>query len=186
MRLLKRWERERGESLEYSPPSDPLRALPGAVRPADLASGAAAVCATAPTATARLRDGADSTARTIRVANTDEWLTRIAVGGAVGITAEATTHDYQSPRERLSQLEVQSARSTVEAARAQLLGADQLRICGFNGTGASAVVDAALAQPIGVDDSRICGLGNAGRWELSSARDGGDAGTPSTGTTTGS
>ncbi|MCY1683281.1 helix-turn-helix domain-containing protein [Kocuria sp. SL71] len=145
-----------------------------------------AVCATAPTATAPLRDGADSTPRTIRVANTDEWLTRIAVGGAVGITAEATTHDYQSPREGLSQLEVQSARSTVEAARAQLLGADQLRICGFNGTGASAVVDAALAQPIGVDDSRICGLGNAGRWELSSARDGGGAGTPSTGTTTGS
>lgn len=97
MPLLKRWERERGESFEYSRPSDPLRALPGAVRPADLASGAAAVCATSPTATAPLRDGADSTPRTIRVANTDEWLTRIAVGGAVGVTAEATTHDHQSP-----------------------------------------------------------------------------------------
>lgn len=139
--LLKRWKRERGQSLEYSRPDDPLRALrggsidaavirssppasvsdelrttrlfterlvaalpaedplalAGTVRLADLVSGAVAVCATAPTATARLWDDADTTPRTITVANTDEWLTRIAVGEAVGVTAEATTHDHQSP-----------------------------------------------------------------------------------------
>ncbi|MEU3899184.1 hypothetical protein [Streptomyces sp. NPDC045251] len=31
------------------------------------------------------------------MANTDEWLTRISVGDAVGVTAEATTDNHQAP-----------------------------------------------------------------------------------------
>lgn len=85
------------ERLVAAVSADDVRAQSGSVRLADLASGAVAVCATAPTATARLWDDADTAPRTITVANTDEWLTRIAVGEAVGVTAEATTHDHQSP-----------------------------------------------------------------------------------------
>ncbi|MFC8625238.1 LysR family transcriptional regulator [Streptomyces anulatus] len=63
----------------------------------ELAEGSVAVCATAPTVTDHLWDHTGHTPHTISVANTDEWLTRISVGDAVGVTAEATTYNHQAP-----------------------------------------------------------------------------------------
>ncbi|MGW6284614.1 LysR family transcriptional regulator [Streptomyces sp. NPDC055107] len=63
----------------------------------ELAVGPVAVCATAPTVTDHLWDHTGRTPRTISVANTDEWLTRISVGDAVGVTAEATTYNHRVP-----------------------------------------------------------------------------------------
>lgn len=140
--LLQEWKRGHGELIEYSRPTDPIRALregaidaalirsssperatvPGlerlplfterlvaavassdsrarqeSVTLADLADGPVAVCATAPTATGELWSTTAHTPRTISVANTDEWLTCIAVGDAIGVTAEATTHNHHAP-----------------------------------------------------------------------------------------
>lgn len=76
--------------------SDPRSQQP-AVSLADLATDTLAVCRTAPTATAALWTDLDGAPRTISVAGTDEWLTYIALGDAVGVTAEATTFSYRSP-----------------------------------------------------------------------------------------
>ncbi|APX03841.1 LysR family transcriptional regulator [Arthrobacter sp. QXT-31] len=63
----------------------------------DLAAGPLAVCSTAPTATARLWEHLSHTPRTITVSNSDEWLSRIALGDAVGVTSVATAYSYQHP-----------------------------------------------------------------------------------------
>lgn len=73
------------------------RATPSTVTLPELAQGPVAVCATAPTVTGQLWDHTGRRPRTITVANTDEWLTRIAVGDAVGVTAEATTYNHHAP-----------------------------------------------------------------------------------------
>lgn len=73
------------------------RARQDAVTLAELAEGPMAVCATAPTATGHLWQAQASAPETVTVANTDEWLTRIAIGDAVGVTAEATTHSHHAP-----------------------------------------------------------------------------------------
>lgn len=76
--------------------TDP-RAQLTSVMLSELAESTIAVCATAPTATAGLWHGEVAVPPTITVANTDEWLSRIAIGDAVGLTAEATTHNHQTP-----------------------------------------------------------------------------------------
>ena len=63
----------------------------------DLSTGPIAVCATAPTATTRLWEHTGRTPVTVTVANTDEWLSRIALGDALGVTAAATTYSHQHP-----------------------------------------------------------------------------------------
>lgn len=85
------------ERLVASVTSTDSRARQESVTLADLADGPVAVCATAPTATGELWSTTAHMPRTISVANTDEWLTRIAVGDAIGITAEATTHNHRAP-----------------------------------------------------------------------------------------
>ncbi|WP_039936261.1 LysR family transcriptional regulator [Streptomyces himastatinicus] len=77
------------------PETDPLAHLP-AVRLADLARRAVALCATASTTTADLWPSG-ARPRTFDVANVDEWLTAIAVGDAVGVTAEGTEHSHPHP-----------------------------------------------------------------------------------------
>lgn len=63
----------------------------------DLAADPIALCATAPTATLGLWEHCGTTPRSVTVANTDEWLTHIAVGDAVGLTSAATTYSHQHP-----------------------------------------------------------------------------------------
>ncbi|MGW6463599.1 LysR family transcriptional regulator [Streptomyces rubiginosohelvolus] len=73
------------------------RAAKTSVTLPELAQGPVAVCATAPTVTDHLWDHTGHTPHTISVANTDEWLTLISVGDAVGVTAQATTYNHQAP-----------------------------------------------------------------------------------------
>ncbi|MFF3497129.1 LysR family transcriptional regulator [Streptomyces sp. NPDC002795] len=75
---------------------DPRAAKTSTTLP-ELAEGSVAVCATAPTVTDHLWDHTGHNPHMISVANTDEWLTRISVGDAVGVTAEATTYNHQAP-----------------------------------------------------------------------------------------
>lgn len=63
----------------------------------ELAEHRVALCATAPTATVRLWEHIAPTPATVTVANTDEWLARIAIGDAVGVTAAATRYGHTSP-----------------------------------------------------------------------------------------
>lgn len=85
------------EKLVAALPAGDPRSQQTSVTLEDLSHGPVAVCATAPTATAHLWDHGGEPPRTIRVANTDEWLARISIGQAVGVTAEATTYNHQSP-----------------------------------------------------------------------------------------
>ncbi|MFL0421700.1 LysR substrate-binding domain-containing protein [Micrococcus luteus] len=71
------------ERLVVSVTSSDSRARQESVTLADLADGPVAVCATAPTATGELWSTTAHMPRTISVANTGEWLTRIAVGEGV-------------------------------------------------------------------------------------------------------
>jgi DNA-binding transcriptional LysR family regulator len=73
---------------------DPL-ARRSAVRLADLADRPVVVCATAATTSGLWADRPRP--RTFEVANVDEWLTAIATGDAVGVTAEATEHSHPHP-----------------------------------------------------------------------------------------
>lgn len=68
-----------------------------AVYLADLAAGPIVMCATAPTATVMLWEHTGRTPHTITVANTDEWLSRIALGDAFGLTSATTPDSYQHP-----------------------------------------------------------------------------------------
>lgn len=85
------------EGLVAAVAADDPRAAHESITLPDLATGPVAICATAPTVTGHLWDPLGRTPHTITVANTDEWLTRIAVGEAVGVTAEATTYNHQVP-----------------------------------------------------------------------------------------
>lgn len=85
------------ERLVAAVASSDERAQQRAVSLTDLSADTLAVCRTAPTATAALWAGLDAGPRTISVAGTDEWLTYIALGDAVGVTAEATTFSHRSP-----------------------------------------------------------------------------------------
>lgn len=102
--------------LRTQPPDDPeFRAVPlyrerrlaavadnhpladtDSVRLVDLVDRPVALCATAATTTAALWP-AERRPRTLEVANVDEWLTVIATGDAVGVTAEGTRHSHPYP-----------------------------------------------------------------------------------------
>jgi DNA-binding transcriptional LysR family regulator len=74
---------------------DPLAGAES-VRLADLADRPVAICATAATTNATLWPQGRRP-RTFEVANVDEWLTVIATGDAVGVTAEGTEHSHPYP-----------------------------------------------------------------------------------------
>lgn len=63
---------------------------------ADLADQPVAICSTAATTTAELWPGRRRP-RTFEVPGVDEWLTTIATGDAVGVTAEGTAHSHPHP-----------------------------------------------------------------------------------------
>ena len=81
--------------LAAVPEHDPL-ADRDALLLADLAERPVVLCATASTTGAELWPAARRP-RTFEVANVDEWLTTIATGDAVGVTAEATAHSHPHP-----------------------------------------------------------------------------------------
>lgn len=66
-----------------------------ALRLADLADRSVALCSTAATTTGLWSDARRP--HTFEVANVDEWLTVIAAGEAVGVTAEATKYSHPHP-----------------------------------------------------------------------------------------
>ncbi|MGW1751330.1 LysR family transcriptional regulator [Streptomyces sp. NPDC002092] len=76
------------------PDSDPLATRPS-VRLTDLAERPVVLCATAATTAELWPEGRRP--RTFEVANVDEWLTVIATGEAVGVTAEATRQSHPHP-----------------------------------------------------------------------------------------
>ncbi|MEV0986877.1 LysR family substrate-binding domain-containing protein [Streptomyces sp. NPDC049949] len=78
---------------------DPLAARPE-VALRDLAGRTVVLCATAATTSGALWPAGSSPAATRVVSNVDEWLTSIATGEAVGITAEATRHSHPLPAVR--------------------------------------------------------------------------------------
>lgn len=77
---------------------DPL-ANADSLRLADLVTRTVALCSTAATTHVSLWP-LDNRPRTIDVANVDEWLTVIATGDAVGVTAEGTSHSHPHPEVR--------------------------------------------------------------------------------------
>ncbi|MER7014229.1 LysR family transcriptional regulator [Saccharopolyspora sp. NPDC000359] len=85
------------EELVAAIAADDPRAAKSAVTLLELAAGPIAACATAPTVTNHIWQHTGRTPRAISVANTDEWLTRISIGDAVGVTAEATTYHHHVP-----------------------------------------------------------------------------------------
>ena len=80
--------------LAAVPEDDPLARRP-AVRLADLTDRPVVLCATAATTDGLWPEGRRP--RTFEVANVDEWLTVIATGDAVGVTAQATEHSHPHP-----------------------------------------------------------------------------------------
>jgi DNA-binding transcriptional LysR family regulator len=87
--------------LAAVPEDDPLARRPDA-RLADLAERSVVLCATAATTAGLWPDG--QRPRTFEVGNVDEWLTVIATGEAVGVTAEATEHSHPHPGVRYLRL----------------------------------------------------------------------------------
>ncbi|WP_432586104.1 LysR family transcriptional regulator [Streptomyces sp. HD1123-B1] len=85
------------------PDGGPL-ARRSALRLADLAGEQVVLCATAATSGAGLWPEG-SRPHTFEVANVDEWLTVIATGEAVGVTAEGTEHSHPHPGIRYLPLE---------------------------------------------------------------------------------
>ncbi|MCB5164733.1 LysR family transcriptional regulator [Streptomyces bambusae] len=77
---------------------------PLAVRPEvslrELAGRTVALCATAATTSGALWPAGGGPEATRTVSNVDEWLTSIATGEAVGLTAEATRHSHPHPAVR--------------------------------------------------------------------------------------
>ncbi|MGW0731478.1 LysR family transcriptional regulator [Streptomyces sp. NPDC002851] len=80
--------------LAAVPETDPLADRP-TVRLADLTDRPVVLCATAATTADLWSDGPHP--HTFEVANVDEWLTVIATGEAVGVTAESTEHTHPHP-----------------------------------------------------------------------------------------
>lgn len=85
------------ERLVAALAADDPRAKKTAVTLEELGASTVAVCSTAPTATARLWAQLGYSPDTVLVGSTDEWLTLISLGDAVGVTAEATTYSHRSP-----------------------------------------------------------------------------------------
>lgn len=83
------------ESLVAAVAADGPLADRSAVSLAELRTQDVALCATSPTATLDLWD--QDPPRAVTVTNTDEWLTLIALGRAVGVTAAATTYGHTHP-----------------------------------------------------------------------------------------
>lgn len=83
------------ELVAVIPANDP-RSQYATVQLADFSHDVVAMCATAPTVTTQLWSFIGPAPRTVTVANTEEWLTHIAMGEAVGITAAATLHSHRS------------------------------------------------------------------------------------------
>lgn len=81
--------------LAAVPDNDPLAGLTS-VRLSDLAGRPVALCATAATTGPDLWPHGQQP-QTFEVANVDEWLTAIATGDAVGVTAESTGHSHPYP-----------------------------------------------------------------------------------------
>ncbi|MFE4544263.1 LysR family transcriptional regulator [Arthrobacter sp. NPDC056727] len=81
---------------------DPLAGRPS-LRLGDLAGRPVVLCSTAPTTANLWTD--EQRPRTFEVANVDEWLTVIATGDAIGVTAEATEHSHPHPGVRYLPLE---------------------------------------------------------------------------------
>ncbi|WP_344525947.1 LysR family transcriptional regulator [Streptomyces albiaxialis] len=77
------------------PEDDPL-ARRSAARLEEFADRPVVLCATA-ASTNGLWPPGERRPRTFEVANVDEWLTVIATGDAVGVTAEATAHSHPHP-----------------------------------------------------------------------------------------
>ncbi|UQA93158.1 LysR family transcriptional regulator [Streptomyces halobius] len=94
---------------------DPLAGR-AAVELADLAGRTIALCATASTTTAELWPTERRPRTTVEVTNVDEWLTVIATGEAVGVTAEATGHTHPHPGVRYVPI-TDAPHITVRAAR---------------------------------------------------------------------
>ncbi|MGW3117789.1 LysR family transcriptional regulator [Streptomyces sp. NPDC001107] len=84
----------RERRLAAVPECDPLATRPS-VRLTDLADRPVVLCATAATTAELWPEGRRP--RTFEVANVDEWLTVIATGDAVGVTAEATEQSHPHP-----------------------------------------------------------------------------------------
>ncbi|MFJ6673863.1 LysR family transcriptional regulator [Actinosynnema sp. NPDC091369] len=80
------------------PEDHPFASAPG-VRLVELADRPVVFCAAACSSSAALWPVGQRPA-TIDVANTDEWLTAIATGDAVGVTASATAHSHPHPAVR--------------------------------------------------------------------------------------
>lgn len=83
------------ELVAVMPANDP-RSKQATVQLTDFTNDTVAMCATAPTVTAQLWSSIGPIPQTITVANTEEWLTNIAMGEAVGITAAATLHNHRN------------------------------------------------------------------------------------------
>ncbi|EPD67040.1 hypothetical protein HMPREF1211_01297 [Streptomyces sp. HGB0020] len=86
-----------------------------AVALADLTGEVVALCSTAATTGTDLWPEG-RTPRTVRVPGVDEWLTVIATGEAVGVTAEGTSHHHLHPGVRYLPL-TDAAPVTVHLAR---------------------------------------------------------------------
>lgn len=120
----------RERRLAAVPDGDPLAHRP-AVGLADLADRTVVLCATAATTTGLWPEGRRP--RTFEVANVDEWLTVIATGDAVGVTAEGTEHSHPHPGVRYLPLSdappvtVRLARPRIPTHPATLTFLDHLR-----------------------------------------------------------
>ena len=76
--------------------ADDPRSKQSTVMLTDFINDTVAMCATAPTVTAQLWSSIGPIPETVAVSNTEEWLTNIAMGEAVGITAAATLHNHRN------------------------------------------------------------------------------------------
>ncbi|WP_241844895.1 LysR family transcriptional regulator [Streptomyces silvensis] len=77
-------------------PVDHALAGRDSVRLTDLSAESVVICATAATTAAHLWPVGQQP-RTFEVPGADEWLTTIATGDAVGVTADSSTHSHQHP-----------------------------------------------------------------------------------------
>jgi len=85
------------ESLVAAVPADSPLAEQDEVSLDDLGAHTMALCAVSPTATLKLWQGKSEIPRRVLVENTEEWLTQIALGDAVGLTSAATSFEHVFP-----------------------------------------------------------------------------------------
>ena len=82
----------------------PLARQP-AIELGDLTAERVALCSTTPTATLNLWSQSAIAPRTVEVDGTDEWLARIVLQEAVGVTSLATSYNYPHPEVRYIPIE---------------------------------------------------------------------------------